>query len=109
MLWTNAWTEGDVYELIHLVFEAGIGVYITTRPHIVPHLTEEFEVAAVERLRADPEDIRRFKSAKLQRTIPTIPGGIVTWWSLPGLFELSDFLGTIRKTGRLAWHLIQII
>jgi hypothetical protein len=33
-------------------------------------------------------------SVRLHPTVQIIPGGIVTWWSLPSLFELSDFLET---------------
>lgn len=65
MLWTNAWTTKVT--CMNSFIDAGIGVYITTRPHIVPHLTEEFQVAAVERIRADPEDIRRFLEQAIER------------------------------------------
>ena len=59
--------QGQLYELIQLLFEAGIGVYITTRPHIVGHLKREFPDAVVENVRANPKDIHGFLEQAIKR------------------------------------------
>jgi len=59
--------QGELYQLIQLLFEAGIGVYITTRPHIVSHLKREFPDAVIEDIRANPEDIRGFLEGRIKK------------------------------------------
>jgi len=49
---------GQIYHLVRRLVEANVGVYITTRPHIIGHLKSRFPDAVfVEDIKADQEDI----------------------------------------------------
>ena len=59
--------QGELYQLIQLLFEAGVGVYITTRPHLVTHLKREFPDAVIDYIRANREDIRGFLERRIKK------------------------------------------
>jgi hypothetical protein len=59
--------QGELYQLIQMLFEAGIGVYITTRPHLFTHLKREFPDAVIEYIRANREDIRGFLEQRIKK------------------------------------------
>jgi len=58
---------GEIYKLIQSLLKGGIGVYITTRTHIVGHLRTTFPDAVFkENIKADEGDIRAFLEERIQ-------------------------------------------
>jgi hypothetical protein len=59
--------QGQLFQAIQLLLDRDIGVYITTRPHLVGHLKREFPDAVVENIRANREDVRGFLEQAISR------------------------------------------
>jgi hypothetical protein len=57
---------GQLYPFVQRLVDTNVGVYITTRPHIMGHLKLRFPDAAfVEDIKADPQDIRGFLERRI--------------------------------------------
>ena len=58
---------GEIFQLIQMISESQIGVFMTTRPHILGHLQTRFPNARVmEDIKADEEDIHNFLERRIQ-------------------------------------------
>jgi hypothetical protein len=58
---------GKVYKLIKKFREANIGVYVTTRPHLVPRIRDNFADATyLDNVKANESDIQTFIEREIE-------------------------------------------
>ena len=88
---------GKVYQLIGMLREANIGVYITTRPHIVDLLRKQKCFAGatyMENITADGMDISNFLERRIQEHREPIEADF-----------MKDIVSTIGNAGGMYHHL----
>ena len=72
----DAQQHPDILSLVQQFCDSGIKVYITTRPHLLDHLKEEFQWASILKISARNDDVQKYLTWQLGRRKKRVSGDL---------------------------------